>query len=72
MSHLGERIRVTRENAGLSQLALAQRVGIDRSHISKLETGETDGSLKTVKKIAEALGVPLSVLLEEPRQSATG
>lgn len=70
MSHLGSRIRATRKRIGLTQSALAEKVGVDRSHISKIEAGETLGSLQLVTKLATALGVPLSELIGDNDQTA--
>ncbi|WP_416352922.1 helix-turn-helix domain-containing protein [Candidatus Desulforudis audaxviator] len=35
VNHLGSRIRATRKRIGLTQSVLAEKVGVDRSHISK-------------------------------------
>ena len=53
---------------GLSQLQLAQLVGIDRSYITAIETGRTlMPSHRVVKRLAKALGVSMTVLDgEEP------
>ncbi|MCF0237612.1 MAG: helix-turn-helix transcriptional regulator [Sphaerochaetaceae bacterium] len=45
-----------REEQHISQQELADKTGIDRSDISKLEHGTANPSLKTIKRIAEGLG----------------
>ncbi len=50
-------VRQTREAAGLSQRALAQRVGLDVSYINRLESGERRPRRATVLKLAASLGV---------------
>lgn len=37
---VGERIREARRRQGLSQVALANKLGIDQSEISRIESGE--------------------------------
>lgn len=55
-------IREARIAAGLTQAELAGRSGLTQSHISRLENGEHSPSHATVKKIADALGIPVSSL----------
>jgi ribosome-binding protein aMBF1 (putative translation factor) len=63
-------IRALREKKGLSQRELAERMGTTQSAIARLEAGNISPSLATLDKIAQALGVELSlslVDLEEAR-----
>lgn len=48
---------------GLSQEALADAAGIDRSHMGKIERGERNLSLLNLCRIAAALGSNPSALL---------
>ena len=50
-------IRVWREHRGMTAQALAEAAGIAASYLSQIETGKRDGTLETVAKLAEALGV---------------
>lgn len=50
---------------GLSQEALADAAGIDRSHMGKIERGERNVTLLNLTKIAAALHVRVSDLLRE-------
>lgn len=59
------RIKFIRNRKGMTQEELANEVGVDRSLISKLETGESEGSLSTLRKIADVLEVALAELLGE-------
>lgn len=61
---LGDAIRSMRKAAGLTQEALADAAGIDRSHMGKIERGERNITLLNIIKIAKALGVKCSALLE--------
>src|SRR2546430_3439507 len=58
-SPFGVRLRRWRHHRGLSQLALAGRVGSTPRHISFLETGRSRPSRQMVLRIGEALGVSL-------------
>lgn len=52
-------LRVWREHRGLTCSALAEKAGVVQSYISEIETGKKDGSLKTMKKLADALNVSI-------------
>lgn len=54
---VGGAVRRLREEQGLSQRELGDRVGLDRNHISRIEVGSTNIALDTMEKIAIALGV---------------
>jgi transcriptional regulator with XRE-family HTH domain len=53
----GERLKVLRESAGLSQEALARAAEISTSNVSKLEQKKVVPSWPTVQALAKALGV---------------
>ncbi len=60
---MGYRIREIREMKGMSQSELAEKTGITRATIWRLETGaEETTTTKTLLKIAEALGVSVGEL----------
>ena len=56
-------VRVWREHRGLTVSALAERAGIAQPYLSQIETGKREGTLQTMKKISEALGVTLDDLV---------
>lgn len=45
----------------LTQAELAERIGTKQSHISRLESGNSNPSLHFLKKVAEGLGKSLSI-----------
>lgn len=51
----GKRVRVMRKEAGLSQEALADWAGIDRSYLGAIERGEVNLTLTKIIQIAKAL-----------------
>lgn len=61
----GDVLRSHRKNAGLSQMALAERSDIDRTYVSFLERGVRQPSLKVVLRLGYALGVLPSELVRE-------
>jgi transcriptional regulator with XRE-family HTH domain len=62
----GEKVRMARERAFLSKRELAERAGLDRSTIGRIEDGVTEVYPRTIRKIAEALSVdPASLVPKE-------
>jgi transcriptional regulator with XRE-family HTH domain len=58
--HIGSLIRTARKAAGLSQMELAEMVGISYQQIQKYEKGVSDISVSRLSQIAHALNIPLS------------
>lgn len=61
---LGEKIKRLRKERGLTQEKLAELANVDPKSIIAIETGKRNPTLKTLNKIAIALKIPLSPLLE--------
>ena len=55
-------VRVWREYRDLTQVALAEKSGVNRVQISNIESGTKSGSIDTLRKLADALGVALDDL----------
>jgi transcriptional regulator with XRE-family HTH domain len=64
LASLGERVRGRRKELGLSQEALADLAGIDRSHMGKIERGERNVTVLNVERIATALQVDVWDLMK--------
>lgn len=60
----GERVRALRHLAGLSQEALADGCGLDRTYVGGIERGERNPSLCNISRLALALGLSLGELLK--------
>lgn len=62
---LGGSIRARRKALNLSQEALADYAGIDRSHMGKIERGERNVTLLNIVRIAEAMNCkPSDILID--------
>lgn len=59
----GDKIRVARVNAGLSQIALAKAAETSQDRVSSIETGRNVPTVAVLARIAEALGVKISDLI---------
>lgn len=59
-----KRIRKYRHDAGLTQEDLAEKVGVSRVYIGYVEQGRNTPSLEILEKIAKALKVRLSDIIE--------
>lgn len=64
LAQLGDVIRQRRLKLGLSQEALADASGIDRSHMGKIERGTRNVTFLNLLKIAQAVGSAPSDLLK--------
>ena len=65
-AHVGVRVRTLRDGLKLTQQALARQVGCTHGLISQIESGLTCPSLATVFRLAAALEVLPTVLLDSP------
>ncbi|MCI0486379.1 MAG: helix-turn-helix domain-containing protein [Blastocatellia bacterium] len=64
LEKFGDRIRELRKAAGLSQEKLAELAELHRTYVSGVERGERNPSLISIARIARALGVSLSDVME--------
>lgn len=58
-------VRVLREFRSMTQKELAEAAGLSQSYLSEIERGAREGTLSTIKALAKALAVPLTVLTED-------
>lgn len=61
----GNRVRLFRRAAGLSQEQLADLAEIHRTYLSGIERGERNVSLINIARLAKALKVTTSQLMED-------
>jgi len=62
---LGRAVRVVRKTRGLSQEALADVAGIDRSHMGKIERGERNVTFLNIVRICIALDISVAQLVSD-------
>ncbi|HDH01481.1 MAG TPA: XRE family transcriptional regulator [Nitrospirae bacterium] len=62
---LGALIRAARKRKGISQMKLAECIGVTYQQIQKYESGKSEVSVTRLYEIAEALGIPVTSLLAE-------
>ncbi len=68
---IGERIRMKRRTAGLSQEALARKTHVTMKAIGEIERGEvSDPHISSLQEIASALGVSVAWLIGEDPETA--
>ena len=68
--HFGASVRQHRETLRLSQEELADRAGLDRSYLGRIERSEQNATLANAQKLADALGSDLDVIFATARQIA--
>ena len=59
---IGQRISEIRKEKGLTQQDLADRTGIQRNHISRIEQGRYSVGFDTLQLIAEAMGGNVEII----------
>lgn len=62
---LREKLIVSRNKAGLSQMELAYRLGVSRQAVSRWESGDTTPTMDKLKTLAKIYGVSLDWLCSD-------
>ncbi len=57
MNQLGESLKIRRKALGLTQRALAEKLGVEASYVAFIESGRRKPSLNLVARIADTLGL---------------
>lgn len=68
----GEALRTARLEAGLSQEALAERAGLDRTYVSGTERGRKNPTLKTIARLSDAIGISIADLMAQSEAKENG
>ncbi len=66
ITHIAEQLKEAREDKGLSQRALSEKVGIPQSHISKIENGAVNLQLSSLIELSRVLDLELMLV---PKQA---
>jgi transcriptional regulator with XRE-family HTH domain len=59
MNDLGNKLKHLRQLKNFTQKKLAQKIGLTPAYICQLESGKTDPSISTLKKIVDALDITI-------------
>ena len=59
---IGARIAILRKQREWSQEELAQRAGLQRTHVGRIESGKYSVGFDTLQAIAEALGMTVDII----------
>ncbi len=59
---IGARIAMLRKQSGMTQEELANRAGLQRTHVGRIEAGRYAVTLETVQAIAQALGMTVDIV----------
>ena len=62
---VGQRLRILREERGISMRALARRSGLSANALSMIERGLTSPSVSTLNKLSTALEVPITAFFRK-------
>lgn len=63
--HVGDRLRTTREGAGLTQQQLAELAGLEKQAISVIENAHSSPRLDTLWRIARAMDTTVAELVND-------
>jgi len=61
---LGMNVRTLRDKRAMTQEVLAKKAGISRGYLARVETGRHEPTLTMLRKLAKALRVAVTALLE--------
>lgn len=61
---IGKRIKELRIAKGISQQELAAEIEYEKSNMSRLESGRVNPKIATLYKVAQALGISVSDIVE--------
>ena len=68
MAHdIGSLIREMRKAAGMSQMRLADKIGVSYQQVQKYEKGASKLSVPRLMQIADVFGVPVTAFLEDSK-----
>ncbi|MCY3827818.1 MAG: helix-turn-helix transcriptional regulator [Rhodospirillaceae bacterium] len=65
LAGLGERVRAARARRGMSRKVLSRASGVSERYLAQLEAGKGNISIGLLRKVAEAMSVPLGDLVRE-------
>jgi XRE family transcriptional regulator, regulator of sulfur utilization len=70
-AHVARRVRARRNAHGWSLAALAERAGLSKTVVARIESGDGNPSMETLLRLADALDITLGALIAVDSASAT-
>jgi XRE family aerobic/anaerobic benzoate catabolism transcriptional regulator len=70
LRRLGERVRTLRNQRGMTRKALAQHAKVSERYLAQLEAGLGNCSIVLLRRIARAIGLPVTQLVQEGAEPA--
>jgi len=70
MESLGKHLKILRAARSLTQTEAAQRIGIEQSYLSKLESEQAWASLEILKRVCRVYKIDLKALLSQVDQES--
>jgi transcriptional regulator with XRE-family HTH domain len=67
--NIGSLIREMRKAAGMSQMRLAEQIGVSYQQVQKYEKGASKLSVPRLMQISDVFGVPVTTFLDESKRS---
>lgn len=65
LQRLGDRVRVLRNQRGMTRKALAQHAKVSERYLAQLEAGQGNISIVLLRRIARAIGLPVAQLVHD-------
>lgn len=65
LRRLGERVRILRSQRGMTRKALAQHARVSERYLAQLEIGKGNCSIVLLRRIARAIGLPVTQLVHD-------
>src|SRR5450759_1433237 len=65
LHRLGERVRTLRHQRGITRKALAQHAWVSERYLAQLEAGLGNCSIVLLRRIARAIGLPVTQLVHD-------
>ena len=70
LRQVGERVRTLRNQRGMTRKALVQHARISERYLAQLELGKGNCSIVLLRRIARAIGVPVTQIVQEGSEPA--
>ena len=70
LRQLGDRVRTLRNQRGMTRKALARHAKVSERYLAQLEAGLGNGSIVLLRRIARAIGLPVTQLVHEGAEPA--